>query len=96
MSWVVMNHAEDGLHASVFRDRAGALAEVERQTGAKAEDQNQRRFYDDWGRYFVIEERPDGWSAAKEQRLKRAYDKRECGLRLSAAERAVLNEFEYS
>jgi len=80
MSYLLINHAEDGRHLSVYKTEELARNELEAQIGRKVEGPiTGRHFHDDWGRCFVVEKRPDNWSAKLEQKLADAFDARECG-----------------
>src|SRR5215469_15794382 len=68
MSYLLINHAEDGRHLSVYKTEELARNELEAQIGRKVEGPiTGRHFHDDWGRCFVVEKRPDNWSAKLEQ-----------------------------
>ena len=81
MAYVLLIHAEDGRHPKVFKDLDGAGRELTRQMGGKPRDgvALNKRYHDGWGRLFVIEERPRGWTSRKEVLLSEAFDARECG-----------------
>lgn len=85
--------AEDGRHFHVYPDEAAALAGLTAQLGRQPASLKGRHV-DDWGRSMSVETRPANWTEAKERRLGEAYDKRECGLKLTAAQSALLAEFE--
>jgi hypothetical protein len=91
--WVLLISAEDGVHSHVYPDEASALKGLEKQLGRPPVN-GDRTYVDNWGRRLTIEERPAGWTASKERRLGNAYDRRECGLSLSKADRELLAEFE--
>ena len=81
MAYVLITRAEDGVHPKVFKDLDSAGRELTRQMGGKPRDgiELNKRYHDGWGRRFIIEERPKGWTNRKETLLGEAYDARECG-----------------
>lgn len=91
-TFLLLIRAEDGAHPHVYRTEADALAALTDQLGY-APASLMGRHYDDWGRSLSVERRPANWSATKERRLATAYDRREMGLALSAAQRAILADF---
>ena len=92
MTFLLTISAEDGRHHHVYPTKLTALAALTEQLGRQPAAL-EGRHVDDWGRTMRVEERPAGWTAAKERRLGEAYDRRECGLRLTAAQAALLAEF---
>jgi hypothetical protein len=78
MSYILIIHAEDGSHYECYASETKARAAMSYQVGRDIPAPF-RRASDDWGRRIVIEDRPNGWSVAKEKRLNAAYNARECG-----------------
>jgi len=79
MTYVLINNAPDGRHCSVYGTEQGAVSAMRSHIGRPVEGVLGRDYYSDWGNRLVIEERPAGWTAKKEEQLSRAYDARECG-----------------
>lgn len=79
--YVLMIHAEDGLHFTIHKTLAIAGHELARQMGYRVRDgiQADRRYRDGDGRTLVIEPRPDGWTVRREKMLNKAFDARETG-----------------
>jgi hypothetical protein len=84
--------AEDGRHFHVYPSEAAALAGLTAQLGRPVTSID-NRYVDDWGRSMRVEIRPARWTVAKERRLAEAFDRRECGQRLTPAQRRILAEF---
>ena len=82
MSFVLINHAEDGTHNRVFKKIDGALKALSEQLGREVTDNFAvgKTYYSDWGNRLVIEERAAGHTARNETALREAYDARECGV----------------
>ena len=80
-TFVLMIHAEDGMHYSVHQTLAFAVAELVRQMGHPPRDgvAIDRRYRDDWGRTLIIQARDKGWTVRKERMLGEAFDARETG-----------------
>jgi hypothetical protein len=91
-TYLLSINAEDGRHFHVYPSEAAALAGLTAQLGREP-DSLTGRHVDDWGRSLRVETRPAKWTEAKERRLGEAYDRRECGQRLTPAQRALLAEF---
>lgn len=92
MTYLLTITAEDGRHLHTYETEADALAALAKQLGREPASLTGRHV-DDWGRSMRVEERPAGWTVAKERRLGEAYDRRECGLKLTPAQAAILAEF---
>jgi hypothetical protein len=80
MSFVLINHAQDGTHESVHRTEALAQRALTKMLGRLPDEfQVGRTYISDWGNRLVVEERAAGHTAASERALREAYDARECG-----------------
>lgn len=92
-TYVVINHAEDGTHNRVFKAKDGAQQYVAGFLNFGVDAFRTftlgHTYVGDFGNQLVIEERPDGWTAARETALRNAYDARECGT-LSKRQKALL------
>lgn len=80
MTYVLINSACDGRHVRAFKTEAAALKAMADWFGRPVDGYvSGRTYYGDWGNRLTVEERPSGHTVAREARLAKAYDARECG-----------------
>ena len=93
MKYVVINRASDGVYTSTHSSLALARKKVKDMVGKRSfEFQIGGYYYSDCGNRLTIEERPHDWSSSTEDRIRRAYDARECGVATSAQLKLLENK----
>jgi hypothetical protein len=96
MSYVLINNAPDGRHVRTFPTFQKAQAALEAFLGRAIPDCAPNRPYTcDFGNRLVIEERPNGHNAQREQRYAAAFDAREYGI-ATKSQLKLLDEIERS
>ena len=79
-TYVLINSACDGRHVHVYKSEARAFKALANYGVHPAHNLRLNRdYYSDWGNRLCVEERPDGWTAQREQSYAAAYDAREMG-----------------
>jgi hypothetical protein len=80
MKYVVINNACDGRHVHTYSTLQKAQKRMKNMIGKRETPFLPNISYiSDWGNVLIIEERPDNWTSATENKIADAYDARECG-----------------